>query len=572
MLRSPIISVLGHVDHGKTTILDQIRGSAMVAKEAGKITQHVGASMLPKDIIKKKCGNLLKKYGFGLTIPGLLFIDTPGHEAFTTLRKRGGVISDLAVLVIDITQGVQEQTIESIEILKENKIPFVIAANKIDLIHGWVSYPKESFVQSFNKQQDFVQQELDNKIYGVIGKLGEYGFNSERFDRIEDITRNILIIPVSAGSGEGFQELLMFLSGLSEKFMKKRLDISIEGPAKGTVLEVKEIKGLGTTLDVIIYEGKMKQGDRIAVATREKVITTTIRSLLLPAPLEEIRDTSKKFKPVKEVYAAAGVKIAGVDLDDVIPGSPLVVVEEEDAAKKSVEEQLEEFKIKTERKGVIVKADALGSLEAITNIFEDKIKIKKADVGPITKHDISEALSVKEDNPHLGVIFSFNQKNTTDIRKEAEEKQIPLFESNVIYRLEEMYDKWKAEEEVKSKARKSLLPAKMQILPGCIFRVNKPAVVGVKVLAGTVKKNAPLINQNGQKIGRIRSIQEKNKNIEKAEMGDEIAVSITGATVGRNLKENDVLYTNFPKKELRELMLKGEDLDLIKEIIKAKEE
>jgi len=575
MLRSPIICVLGHVDHGKTRLLDQIRGTGMVAKEAGRITQHVGASILPKKIIDKKCGKLLQKYGFDVTIPGLLFIDTPGHEAFSNLRKRGGVISDLAVLVVDITQGVQPQTIESIEILKENKVPFIIAANKIDVIQGWISNENKSFTETFSKQRDFVQEDLDNKIYNLVGKLGEYGFNSERFDRIEDLTKNIIIVPISAETGEGFEELLMFLSGLAEKFMKEKLDINIEGPAKGTVLEVKEIKGLGTTLDVILYEGKIKQGDTIAAATKNDVVITTVRSLLLPAPLEEIRDTSKKFKSVKEVYAASGIKIAGPDLEDVLAGSPLIVVEDVEKAKESIRKELDELKIHTDKTGVIIKADALGSLEAIIKLFGKSIKVKKADVGLVSKYDLVEAASVKQEDPFLGVIFSFNQKNTDEIRKDAKSRNIPLFESDVIYRLKEMYEEFEKQEnknQKDAKLKKYIMPAKIHVLPGCVFRANKPAVVGVKVIGGAIKSGYPLIRQNNQKIGNIDSIQDKKKTIDIAEEGQEVAIAISSATVGRNLKENDILFTDVPKKQLRELLGQSDNEELIYEILEIKEE
>jgi len=139
MLRQPIITVLGHVDHGKTTLLDKIRKTAIAAKEAGGITQAIGTTEIPTNVIKTLCGKLLERFKIKLIISGLLFIDTPGHEAFTTLRKRGGSIADLAILVIDINEGIMPQTIESLEILKVSRIPFIIALNKIDRIKGWTS-------------------------------------------------------------------------------------------------------------------------------------------------------------------------------------------------------------------------------------------------------------------------------------------------------------------------------------------------------------------------------------------------------------------------------------------------
>src|SRR3989338_6335398 len=244
-LRSPIISVLGHVDHGKTSMLDRIRGTSITKIEAGLITQHVGASFVPTDFVKKKTSVLLKKYGFDLKIPGLLFIDTPGHEAFVNLRKRGGSTADLAILVVDVAQGFQPQTIESIKILKTYKTPFVVAVNKIDLIHGWISKPEASFADSFAGQRDFVQNALDERLYEIMRQLGEMGIDSERFDRVNSMTRQVLLIPVSAKTGEGFSELLVLLSGLAQKFMEKKLDVNVDKPARGTVLEVKPVEGLG---------------------------------------------------------------------------------------------------------------------------------------------------------------------------------------------------------------------------------------------------------------------------------------------------------------------------------------
>jgi len=350
-IRSPIVAVLGHVDHGKTLLLDKVRGTTIADKEAGKITQHVGASFIPTETIQKRCGKLLEKYNFKLTIPGLLFIDTPGHEAFTNLRKRGGSIADLAVLIIDATQGIQAQTKEAIEILKTYKTPFIVAANKIDLINGWIPNPNSCSLDTMKKQRDFVQQHLDEKIYKIIGQLGEMGFNSDRFDRITELTENIIIVPTSAKTGEGLPELLMFLAGLSQKYMEQKLHIDQESPGKGTVLEVKEIKGLGITIDVILYEGCIKQGDTIAVAGKNGVIITKARGVLQPEPLEEIRDPRKTFKSIKKVYAAAGVKIAAPGLEEALSGSPFIVVENEEKAKQEIEKELETFKIEKETTG-----------------------------------------------------------------------------------------------------------------------------------------------------------------------------------------------------------------------------
>ncbi|MFH0986554.1 MAG: translation initiation factor IF-2 [Candidatus Micrarchaeota archaeon] len=572
-VRSPIVCVLGHVDHGKTSLLDRIRGSAIAAIEAGAITQHVGASFIPAKTIKEKCGELLDKYKIKLTIPGLLFIDTPGHEAFTSLRKRGGSIADLAVLVIDIKQGIQPQTKEAIEILRMYKTPFVIAANKVDLIDGWQHDEKHEFLSdSISRQRDFVKERLDEKIYEIIGQLGSENLNSDRYDRVEDMTKHIVIIPTSAKKGEGISELLVILSGLAQKFMAHRLETENEKPAEGTVLEAKETAGLGMTIDAIIDNGCIKVGDKIAVAGKQGVIITKIRALLQPQPLEEIRDPKKKFKNIDKVYAAAGIKIAAPGLEEAIAGSPLLVVEDEEKAIEAIENELKSIRIETENDGAIIKTDALGSVEAIANLFAKKnIPVRRADVGVVTKKDVIEAEGVKIKNRYAGVIFAFNTAVKEDAETEANSAGIKIFKSDIIYVLEEEYAKW-AQGEKKREKEEQLVsyvyPAKMHILPGCIFRMSKPAIVGVEILGGTLKPKYPIMNEKGEDIGRIESIQDKNESIDKAEKGRQVAISIDGATVGRGLEEGSILYTSVPVDQIYKLrdIVKGDVLELLEEI------
>ncbi|RLF45540.1 MAG: translation initiation factor IF-2, partial [Thermoplasmata archaeon] len=321
--RQPIVSVLGHVDHGKTTLLDYIRGSAVAKREAGAITQHIGATEVPIDVIYELCGKLLS--GKKFSVPGLLFIDTPGHHAFTTLRSRGGALADLAVLVVDINDGIMPQTIEAINILKKYKTPFVVAVNKIDTIQGWRT--EKGIIKSrLEKQGETAKKIFEEKFYEIIERLFEHGFSSERYDRIRNFQKNIALIPISAKTGEGIPELLMILIGLAQRFLEKELATE-RGPAEGTVLEVKEEKGLGTTIDVIIYNGVIRQNDTIVVGGKNKPCVTTIRALLKPKPLDEIRDPSERFEMVKEVGAATGVKIAAPGLEEVFAGAPLLVAE-----------------------------------------------------------------------------------------------------------------------------------------------------------------------------------------------------------------------------------------------------
>ena len=291
-IRTPIVCVMGHVDHGKTSLLDRIRGSSVVSSEVGAITQHIGATIVPIEAIRSMGGTV----GKSLNIPGLLFIDTPGHHAFTTLRARGGALADMAILVVDISQGFQPQTIEALQILRSCRTPFVVAATKIDRIHGWRVFENESFLTSIAKQNDRVIGEIETKTYEIVGKLSEYDFSADRFDRVSDFKRNLAIVPVSAHTGEGISDLLLVMIGLAQRYMGEELTLLVEGPGAGTVLEVKEERGLGTTLDVILYDGTLSIGDEIAVATQNDV-----SSYKSPLPLKTPPDErDPRGRPVRD--------------------------------------------------------------------------------------------------------------------------------------------------------------------------------------------------------------------------------------------------------------------------------
>ncbi len=557
--RQPIITVLGHVDHGKTKLLDKIRGTTIAEKEAGAITQHIGATQMPIDLIKKIAGKLMKQYGFDVDLPGLLFIDTPGHEAFTSLRERGGSIADLAVLVVDITQGLQPQTIEAISILKTFKTPFIVAANKIDLIQGWKSEEGE-FSANLKKQDKKAEDFVDEKIYILMGKLHEQGFQSERFDRCNDFHKQIPIVPISAKTGEGLPELLMFLTGLSQKFLENKLLIDDEEAGKGTILEVKEEKGLGKTIDVILYSGVLRLNDKIVLGGRKNVIETKIRALLMPKPLQEIRGNSaEKFLKVKEVHAAAGIKIAAPGLEDALAGSP-ILVEKGLEEKAAIEKEIASVKRETNTIGPVLKADTLGSLEAMIVLLENeaKLKPKSADVGEVTRRDVMEAVAEKEKDELMAVVFAFNVKIEDSAKAEAEKHKIPIFAGKIVYKIIEDYNEWlkeKQEEQKMEKLAKVTMPVKMRFMQGCIFRHSKPAVIGVKILEGKLKPGIKMLNEKGTIVGTISGIQIQGKSIEKAIKGQEVAISISGtvAIVGRNIQENHFLYSYIPNRQFPEL-------------------
>ncbi len=567
-----------------TTLLDKIRGTAVVRKEPGEMTQHVGASLIPASVIEKIVEPLKSMFPIKLRIPGLLFIDTPGHEAFSNLRRRGGSIADFAILVIDIMEGVKRQTVESIQILLSRKVPFVVAANKIDRIYGWKPHPDQPFLFTVKRQSRRAVEELERRVYMIAGQLSSMNIPAERFDRIRDFTKAIAIVPISAKTGEGIAELLAVLAGLTQKYLTKRIMFT-EGPAKGVVLEVKEIAGLGTCLDVIIYDGILRRGDTIVVGGLGEPIVTKVRALLMPRPLEEMRAASESaFRNVEEVVAAAGVRVSAPGLESAVAGAPLYVVESEDRINEyvsRVKEEVTQVRFSKDICGVIVKADTLGTLEAVVNMLESKgIPVRLADVGPLTKREVLEAAVVAKRNRYLGVALLFNVKPLPDAEELARREGIKVFQSSIIYRLIDEYEEWVRRERQREeyyKLLETVFPAKFQVLHGFIFRRSNPAVVGIRVLAGTIRPGYPIMRGDGRSLGRIHQIQSKGRNLDEAGKGEEVAISIEGnVLVGRHFDEGDILYTDPGESDLEKVLTEfrkyvdRDTIELIEEIIRIK--
>ena len=571
-IRQPIVSVLGHVDHGKTSFLDYIRGTTVVARESGAITQHIGATEVPIDAIYKVCGDLLK--GKKFTLPGLLFIDTPGHHAFTTLRSRGGSLSDLAVLIVDINEGFKPQTYESLRILKQYKTPFIIAANKIDAISGWKT-SNNIAKKRIESQRVNVKTIFEEKLYEMIGTISENKLNSDLYFNISDFRKTIGIVPISAKTGEGISELLMILVGLAQRFLEDKLHIE-SGPGKGSVLEVKVEVGLGKTIDAIVYNGTIKSNDKIVIGTKDDPVVTRIKALLKPKPLDEIRDPRERFDNVNEVHAACGIKISSPDLENVIPGAPIRV------AKDNLEEVIAEVKkqtkidFKLDEQGILIKADTIGSLEALIKESRDKgIKIRKVDIGNISKRDIIEADASLD--PLNKLIFAFNVKILPDAKEELSNADITIFNEDVIYTIMENYDEWIEKKKAmleRERRQEFTHPGMLKFLPEYVFRVSHPAVFGVRILGGRIKTGLRLMKEDGKVLGSIKGIQSENKAVEEAIQGQEVAISIEGITVGRQLKGGDILYTEIPAsdaKKLRDMdVLNLDEKDVLNKIFEIK--
>ena len=579
-IRQPIVSVLGHVDSGKTSLLDKVRGTGVQGREAGGITQHIGASFLPVETIQKICGPLYEKLSkVEHQIPGILVIDTPGHEIFTNLRSRGGSAADIAILVVDANRGFQPQTNESLKILESRKVPFVVALNKTDMVSGWKNTETQFISQSIKEQNVEVQNFLDEKIYNVVTALSVLGYQSEAFYRIDDYKKEIAIVPVSAKTGIGIPELFAVLVGLTQQYLKEKLNQE-EKSNRGIILEVNDEVGLGPTANMILIDGQMRKEDSIIAAKRDSVIVTKPKALLLPKPLDEMRDPRDKFKPVEYIQAAAGVKIASPDLDGVLPGSTLYAVSDDaeiEHFKKIIEDEMQSVFISTETNGVILKCDAIGSLEAITEMLRrQQIPISKADIGPVTRRDIIESMATKENDRHLGVILAFNVKVLQDAETEADNNHIKVFTDKIIYSLIDTYTQWvdddKADEE--NSVFKELTPiSKFTFLKGFVFRNNNPAVFGIRVDVGQLRQKIPFMNKTGKKIGIIHQLQHDGKTVSMVKTGQEVACSVQNITIGRQIVEEDVFYTLPSSSDAKQLVkrfmhkLSSEETDVLNEII-----
>ncbi|HKR73038.1 MAG TPA: translation initiation factor IF-2 [Candidatus Nitrosocosmicus sp.] len=560
-LRQPVVVVLGHVDSGKTSLLDKIRGTFVQSREAGGITQHIGASFFPIEIIQDLTGPLFKKLtSHDNSIPGLLVIDTPGHEVFANLRMRGGSAADLAIVVVDVNKGFEPQTIESINILKNRKVPFVVAINKVDRITGWKKGATNFITEEIKAQPKEVQSDLDNKTYSILGSLSQLGFSSEAFWRVKDFTREVALVPVSASSGVGIPELLTVLVGLSQQFMVKKLERH-EGSAKGIVLEVNEEVGLGPSANVILLDGIIKQGDSIVVAKRDSVVVTRIKSLLLPKPLDEMRDPRDKFRHVKMVISAAGLKITSPELEGVIAGSPLYgfsSANDEARVKSLVESEVKSAIINTDSNGIILRCDTIGSIEAISEMLKkENIPIRSADIGQISRKDIMTASAVKEKDRYLGVILGFNVKILEDAEKESVERDIKIFNEKVIYNLVRSYTDWVSYQKnhEDSILFNELSPVcKFEFMKGYVFRRSDPAVFGAEISIGKMKQKMSIMTPEGKKVGVIHQIQDKGKSIEEATRGMQVAVSVNGPQIGRQINEGDVFYTYLDSRQAKLLL------------------
>lgn len=566
-IRQPIVTVCGHVDHGKTSILDCLRGTDLQADEAGGITQKISFTSYPLNQLKKACP-LIEKSKINLEIPGFLLIDTPGHAAFTNLRKRGGSLADLAVLVIDITEGIKPQTAEVLQILKLNKTPFVIVLNKIDKISGWKRLD-ESIKDSLELQSSQTKQQFDELYYTLIGSLQSYGLDADLFFNIEDYTKKIAMIPTCTISKEGIPELIMMLCGLSQKFLREQL--LLKKDPKGVMLEIKKEKST-QYIEAILYDGELKRTDEIAVASFDgEPLISKIRIL------EEIEPLSTKFKAKESVIASTGIRMQLVEKNNILPGMPFVIF------KNNLEELREKFQkelgesIKTEKYGIIAKADSLGSLEALLVLLrQNNIPVVKAGIGNINKTDAINAKANLDINELDSVIIGFNVEIEEDVNEIS--SKIKTITNDVVYRLIEDLVLWRKEKQIEIEKKRMMglcTICKLELLPQYVFRNTKPAIFGVKIVGGKLTSDLSMIDEIDEKIGNIKNIQSEQKSVREATEGMEVAISIPNVTYDRQLKDKKFLYTNLGESQFKEFkknkdLLSGTEMQILKEISEIK--
>jgi translation initiation factor 5B len=566
-LREPIVSVLGHVDHGKTTLLDAIRLTTEANKEAGGITQRIGATEIrSKDLILRSHGMLNET---NLHIPGILFIDTPGHVAFSNMRVRGGVLADIAILVVDINEGFMPQTLESINILKKFKTPFVIAANKIDLVPYFVQLRNETLKNVMKIQRPEYIDEFNNRMYLLMGRLSELNISADQYDRITDFTKSVAIVPVSAKYNIGMAELMTVLAGLSQKFLEKNIRFEASN-SKGTVIEVKKEESVGTTLDTVLYQGILRKGDVIAVNTKAGPAVTGVKALLVNSG-----SGGKRLVEKDKVYSAAGVRILIQDKLDIVNGSPLIVT---DGNREEAFQEIREnstVNVELSENGVSIKADAIGSLEALAYELKSLgISIRSAETGDVTKKDIVNAETLN--NPLDRLVVAFSVSMTPDAKEHLLSSDVGVISGGIIYSIVNEASEWlkKRKEDLQEQRKRDYsIPSKFIILPQYIFRSTKPVIVGISVQAGRLKVGDKLIRSDGRFAGTVKSIRENDTSKQFVDAPAEVAVSIEGVTLNRQIFPEEPIYVDIQESVvplLRKEKLDDDTMQTLEEIINIK--
>ncbi|CAL1171935.1 unnamed protein product [Cladocopium goreaui] len=581
-LRSPVICIMGHVDTGKTKLLDKIRRTNVQEGEAGGITQQIGATFFPDIALQEQTKKVDED--FDLEVPGVLIIDTPGHESFNNLRMRGSSLADLAILVIDIMHGLEPQTVESLELLKKRKCPFIIALNKIDILYKWNSKTYTGIQDALGRQEDSVREEFRTRFNNVVLQLNERGLNCNLYWENPDYRTAVSIVPTSALTGEGVPDLLYMILKLTQDLMVDKLEVREE--LECTVIEVKNIEGLGTTIDVVLLNGTLKEGDTIVLAGIGGPIVTTIRALLTPQPMKEMR-VKNEYVHHAQISTSMGVKISAPGLEDAVAGTELLVLGPDDDLEELKEDVSEGFEsilndFEKEPAGVYVKASTLGSLEALLSFLQDmKIPVFDVGIGEVHKRDVKKACIMKEKkHPEYALILAFDVKVNQEAQKQADTDGVTIFTADIIYHLQDKFTKYmeKFRESQKTESKKvAVFPVVLSIDKQHIFRKQDPIILGCQVVGGQLRTGTPICIPDKQNlvIGHVAGIENNKKTVQLARRGDTVCVKIEQTTAqnhimyGRHFDHNNQLYSQISRQSIDTLKehfkdeMKKEDWELI---------
>ncbi|XP_071644397.1 eukaryotic translation initiation factor 5B isoform X1 [Temnothorax longispinosus] len=563
-LRAAVVCVLGHVDTGKTKILDKLRRTNVQDGEAGGITQQIGATNVPIEAIQESTKHVKGFADKKFKIPGLLIIDTPGHESFSNLRSRGSSLCDIAILVVDIMHGLEPQTIESINLLKAKKCPFVVALNKIDRLYDWQTMNRKDVQDIVKNQESNTQREFERRSKDIIVQFAEQGLNAAVYYENPDPREYVSLVPTSAITGEGMGNLLALIVDACQGPLAKRLMYSEE--LQATVLEVKALPGLGTTIDCILVNGMLREGDTVIIAGTDGPIVTQIRSLLMPQPLKELR-VKNAYIEYREVKAAQGVKVAAKDLEKAIAGLNLQVAQkpdEIDVLKEEIGKELSSAlgNIRLAERGVYVQASTLGALEALLDFLKSsKIPYSGIRIGPVVKKDVMKASIMLEHDSQYATILAFDVKIERDAQELADSLGVKIFQADIIYHLFDKFTNYR--EELKQRKRDenkhiAVFPCKLKILPQYVFNSRDPIVIGVMVEAGIVKEGTPLCvpSKDFVDLGMVTSVEYNHKPVESARKGQEVCIKIEPVPgeapkmFGRHFEAKDFLVSKISRQSI----------------------
>ena len=542
--------------------MDKLRHSNVQLGEAGGITQQIGATFIPIENIQTHLTKISKKFQVKTRIPGILLIDTPGHASFTNLRSRGSSLCDIAVLILNIDKGIEKQSVESIELLRMRKTPFVVALNQIDRTYNWQSFPWSGFEDSYKRQKDQQKRLFDEKVEQNQMQFIKNNINTELYYKNKNMKEYINLVPTSAITGEGLPDLMGLLVYLTQSYLIKQITFKEE--VKCSILEVKVTESIGTTIDVVLVNGTIHVGDKIVIGGLLGPIKTTVKIILLPRPMKEMRVKSE-YDTYEKISGAIGVRFFCPDLENALAGSPLYVYKTEEEAEKYCNEISRDFNsivqkyISKKGKGIMVQASTLGSLEAIlTFLGEQKVDVAVVGVGNLNKKDVIK-LQIKHAEDETAkkedlVILCFDNKVIPEAQQFADENGIKIFVDDVIYHLFDKFIDFKKQcslERKKAKEKEAIFPCNLKT----VMFINKkdPLILGVSVIEGILKVGTPIYCvEKNIPIGIVESIEREKKPINNVRSNDgdvaiRVKVADSSLAAGRHFDESSTFISQITR-------------------------